>query len=591
MMVRVETSRFPLYICRMFFRRYRAELLIAAVALAIAACWWPIRMRFPFDDTYITFRYAANLAHGFGIVWNPGGAHTEGYTNFLLVLLLAPFSALGWELAAVSQVIGVIAVAISAIAIFRIIVSTTASESAGVNRRNLVLHFGWFAVALFLLDSYTWLNAFSGLETSLFTMWLLLVILAVQRSHWWLAFSCATLATLTRPEGGLLGFIIVLVFFLFRNAATEDGTPRRLTTVLYPFLVAFVFPLLVYAIWKWAYFGNLFPNSFYVKVANAKYPGSGVLPGFGTLRHGFKGVWYLIVLAVPGLALAVTNKANAPSRDRARALRRIAIPILWLVLLTGFYLFSHLIQAEYERFNNSLDAMLTVFIGILGSIYVGTGRSIPRWFQGSGAVVLAAIVCFHVWSSLVPRGGMGYIERDSEYLSRYTEVAKVLGMIPHHEHITLAWGDAGRLPYLSEMRHIDPIGLNTNAIAHAHSADEVIRYILHARPDLLVIPLLLQSSTRDSCRAIIPLGDGLIGRAYAPLAEQALQAGYKPIVLVPQTVYDLDFLADTTSRYYSEIERTLCDRIGKDSDFLPPAMCIRPARLVSTSPLMYEAAK
>src|SRR5258708_11573252 len=33
-------------------------------------------------------RYAANLAHGYGLVWNPGGAHVEGYTNPLWTLYM-----------------------------------------------------------------------------------------------------------------------------------------------------------------------------------------------------------------------------------------------------------------------------------------------------------------------------------------------------------------------------------------------------------------------------------------------------------------------------------------------------------------------
>ena len=105
----------------MLARKYRNEIIIALAALAIAAAWLPIRMRFPFDDTYITFRYAANLAHGFGIVWNHGGAHTEGYTNFLFMLMLVPFSAMGCDLVIVSQAIGVVAIVVSAIAIFWIV--------------------------------------------------------------------------------------------------------------------------------------------------------------------------------------------------------------------------------------------------------------------------------------------------------------------------------------------------------------------------------------------------------------------------------------------------------------------------------------
>ena len=101
-------------------RKSRPEYLIALAGILIAALWIPIRMRFPFDDTYITFRYAQNLAHGFGIVWNPGSVHTEGYTNFLYMLLLTSFSALGCDLVSVAQIINVIAVIVSAIAIYRI---------------------------------------------------------------------------------------------------------------------------------------------------------------------------------------------------------------------------------------------------------------------------------------------------------------------------------------------------------------------------------------------------------------------------------------------------------------------------------------
>src|SRR5258708_26013081 len=42
-----------------------------------------------FDDAMISMRYASNLAHGHGLVWNAGGAHVEGYTNFLWALWMA----------------------------------------------------------------------------------------------------------------------------------------------------------------------------------------------------------------------------------------------------------------------------------------------------------------------------------------------------------------------------------------------------------------------------------------------------------------------------------------------------------------------
>ena len=34
-----------------------------------------------FDDAMISMRYAKNLAHGYGLLWNSGGDRVEGYTN------------------------------------------------------------------------------------------------------------------------------------------------------------------------------------------------------------------------------------------------------------------------------------------------------------------------------------------------------------------------------------------------------------------------------------------------------------------------------------------------------------------------------
>lgn len=39
------------------------------------------------DDAFISMKYAANLAQGHGLVWNPG-ERVEGYTNFLWTLVL-----------------------------------------------------------------------------------------------------------------------------------------------------------------------------------------------------------------------------------------------------------------------------------------------------------------------------------------------------------------------------------------------------------------------------------------------------------------------------------------------------------------------
>jgi hypothetical protein len=60
------------------------------------------------DGAYITFRYSRFLALGRGPYFNPG-EHVEGYTNFLLMALMAPLIALfGHEAAPmVAKAVGV----------------------------------------------------------------------------------------------------------------------------------------------------------------------------------------------------------------------------------------------------------------------------------------------------------------------------------------------------------------------------------------------------------------------------------------------------------------------------------------------------
>lgn len=41
------------------------------------------------DDEMISMRYARNLAHGFGLVYNPGGDRVEGFSNPLWVFYMA----------------------------------------------------------------------------------------------------------------------------------------------------------------------------------------------------------------------------------------------------------------------------------------------------------------------------------------------------------------------------------------------------------------------------------------------------------------------------------------------------------------------
>src|SRR4051812_31073218 len=66
-------------------------LVIALYLIHVRIFWHYVN-----DDAYITFRYSRFLATCHGPYFNLG-EHVEGYTNFLLMLLLAPVFSIGGE--------------------------------------------------------------------------------------------------------------------------------------------------------------------------------------------------------------------------------------------------------------------------------------------------------------------------------------------------------------------------------------------------------------------------------------------------------------------------------------------------------------
>jgi arabinofuranosyltransferase len=252
-------------------RRRQFELIVLAVPLAGAVFAWQYRLRFPFDDTFISFRYAEHLADGHGLVWNIGAEHTEGYTNFLFVALLAGTRMLTSDLLAASQILTLSCTIFTALALQRL-ASHVRTEKTGL-----------ISAALYLLAPLTWINALSGMETSVFVMLIILALLAYSKRLMFIAYAFSMLATLTRPEGALLGALIVSVSF------SQD---RR--TSLLAIFSCFILPLATYAVWKYFYFGYLLPNSFYIKVSES----SKLFPGLQYVRMFVMSVVTLLVATV-----------------------------------------------------------------------------------------------------------------------------------------------------------------------------------------------------------------------------------------------------------------------------------------------------
>jgi hypothetical protein len=176
------------------WRRWPALLVLLALGLLA----WPGAARWAYDDPFITYRYAENLRAGLGFVYNPGlrvlSTTTPAYT-----LLLA---ALGWlpgGLPLLSNALGLLAILLSAWALLALL-----PDDLGPIGGVLVV-----ALMALLPPAYRSL----GSEVPLYTLLVLLAVLAAARERPLAAGMLAGLATVMRPDG-LLAVLIVAGCFL-----------------------------------------------------------------------------------------------------------------------------------------------------------------------------------------------------------------------------------------------------------------------------------------------------------------------------------------------------------------------------------------
>ncbi|MDP6977177.1 MAG: hypothetical protein QF570_01070, partial [Myxococcota bacterium] len=210
------------------------------------------------DDAFITYRYSQALATGQGPYFNPGEA-VEGYTNFLLMLILsgvhviAGAAALPW----VSKVIGIGGMGVAVAALPRIGVRV-APGNASVQG----LWVGAVAGCLVAVFPGVTVNATSGLETGLYAG-LTVAALICARDAGLLRCRFATTsgcfwaaAVITRPEGAL----IFAVWWVARVASGLRGWRAIADAV--PVVTAFIgLTLFRYFV----YDGELLPNTWYAK--------------------------------------------------------------------------------------------------------------------------------------------------------------------------------------------------------------------------------------------------------------------------------------------------------------------------------------
>ena len=476
-------------------------VLAGAAALAFAVVFfrlWP----FVIDDTFISLRYAKNLAAGHGLVYNVG-ERVEGYTNFLWTVALALPHLLHVDAVAVGKLGNLILALATAWLIYRLGRESVfakgpaapaaapgrapgarrASGSRGSGARpqpgaspspvpSGAAELAALAAALFLATPAVALSAAEGMETMLFTFLLALAALwffeerdagSFPRS----ALALAALA-LTRPDGAVFG-----VFFLAVAVAW-----RRARAHLARFAALFVGIGAIYFVARWSYYGQLLPNTFYAKGAGTP----------ALLAQGWK---QLQGFAAECGALAWLAMIPALA---ARRTRRAALVLFGIVLLRiGFQLWSGGAWMGRYRF-------LVPVIPFVSLLVVSGVATIRQPLARGVALAVAAAV-------LIVPGWLIYPGAESIALDYAQSLGRAhipLGRAIHERTAAgavMAMDDAGVAPYLAERTNIDMLGLNDRHIAHLpgrYNEKFDVDYILGRRPDLVVLLSRVPEPTIES---------------------------------------------------------------------------------------------
>jgi arabinofuranosyltransferase len=376
------------------------------------------------DDAFIMFRYARNLADGLGLVFN-AGERVEGISSLLWTLWIAAGLKLGLNpegfAAGSGALLGLAAMAY------------------------VSWRFHWL-LALVLACSGPFVYwCVAGLETPLFVAVLFVALGELYHAvkdpapRRPLLVSAAAFGLLhwIRPDGiyFLVSVGVPLVALRRRNVSSRDLSAAACLAFL---------PYVALLAWRYAYFGELQPNTYYAKVAMPWHDGfwqQFQMQGLPYVRGFWSTYPVLGALAVTGLVLAVR------ARDGVLLIFHTGLLIYqcYLVFVGGDWM------PQYRWY--------VPLIAVYAALALAVCKR--RWIAGAVAAALCA--------TLVHQSVFGFVGGGTlRFLDKNTDFSRVLARefrsgVPWSQSVLL--GDIGMMGWLSDMRVVDAAGLADKHIA------------------------------------------------------------------------------------------------------------------------------
>jgi len=208
--------------------------LAAAVILFIS----DTVQKFPYtaDDTFIYMQYARNIAGGGGFSFNAGEPSYGVTSPFWVIILTIPYF-IGINAFWFSKILDLVCAVLAVIVFYRLAKLLFAGESG--NFLSLL------ASSLFVLNIWFIRWSFTGMETNLAVLTMLLILYLYYKKSFAICFFMLGLFFLIRPEGFVL-FLVVLPAVIIEKYKSLNTEFKSIILYIFLFAVSTV-PFLIFA--------------------------------------------------------------------------------------------------------------------------------------------------------------------------------------------------------------------------------------------------------------------------------------------------------------------------------------------------------
>ncbi len=409
----------------------------------------------------ISMRYAKNLAHGNGLVWNPGGERVEGYSNLLWTLYMSVWHLFPLNTSKTSLPIQITSLIFLIANLFMVKrITWNLSKSRYVTFTAILLTATYMPIIFWSLK---------GMTTAVLSYIVLLSVYRILKSmetgvFYPSLFFILGIGMLIRIDFSFL-FIAISIFSVF---FLEKTRKENIITAL----SVFVLIIATQTLFRMYYYGGILPNTYYLKVSGTPFflrirrglwcavefirnmsPILFILPFIYTAHKKDKKVFLLLYIFFSQLTYSIYVGGDA-----WEYFGHVANRFLCIVMPCFFILFSLTMKYLFTSIKNFIELNLLRKDKVL------------LWIEETKFylfIILILLLVFRFHGGISPPLGSllsasGLHVNDDKKVVKFG--LKLKEITNEKAKIAVVW--AGAIPYFSERHCIDMFGYNDAIIAH-----------------------------------------------------------------------------------------------------------------------------